>query len=42
MTIKRAGYDGKREAPKRWWCSNWNNNHVRMDFDRAIVSNDNE
>jgi hypothetical protein len=41
MAIKRAGYDGEPGASKRLRCSNWNKDHVKMDFDRIIVSNDN-
>ena len=41
MAIKRAGYDGEPEVSKRLWGSNWNKDHVKMDFDRTIVSNDN-
>ena len=41
MAIKRAGYDGEPEASKRLRCSNWNKDHVKMDFDRTIVFNDN-
>jgi hypothetical protein len=41
MAIKRAGYDGEPEASTRLRCSNWNKDHVKMDFDRTIVFNDN-
>jgi hypothetical protein len=41
MAIKRGGYDGEPEASKRLRGSNWNKDHVKMDFDRIIVSNDN-
>jgi hypothetical protein len=41
MAIKREGYDGEPEDSKRLWGSNWNKDHVKMDFDRNIVSNDN-
>jgi hypothetical protein len=41
MAIKRAGYDGEPEVFKSLCCSNWNEDHVKMDFDCTIVSNDN-
>ena len=41
MAIKWAGYDGEPEASKRLWCSNGNKDHVKLDFDRTIVSYDN-
>jgi hypothetical protein len=41
MAIKRAGYDGEPKVSKTLWCLNWNKNHVKMDFDRTIVSNEN-
>ena len=41
MAIKREGYDGEPEASERLWGSNWNKDHVKMDFDHTIVSNDN-
>lgn len=41
MAIKFGGYDGGPEIFERLWCSNWNNDHVQMDFDHAIDFNDN-
>jgi hypothetical protein len=41
MAIKRVGDDVEPEASIRLWCWNWNKDHVKMDFDRTIVSNDN-
>ena len=42
MAIRRAGYDGESEASIRLWCSNWNKDHMQMDFELTIDANDNE
>jgi hypothetical protein len=39
MAIKRAGYEREPEVSKRLGYSNWNKDHVKLDFDRTIVSN---
>ena len=41
MAIKNAGYDGEPGVSKRLWGSNWNKDHMQMDFDHTIASNDN-
>ena len=40
MAIQRADYDGVPEASIRLWCSNWNKDHVQMDFELTIYAID--
>ena len=41
MAIKNAGYDGEPGVSNRLWGSNWNKDHVQVEFDHTIGSNDN-
>ena len=40
MAIKNTGYDGEPGVSKRMWGSNWNKDHVQMEFDLIIDSID--
>jgi hypothetical protein len=39
MVIKCVGYDGELKISKRLWRSNWNEDHVQMDFEYIIGYN---
>ena len=41
MAIKYAGYDGEPEISNMLLRSNWNKDHVQVDFDPAIDCNKN-
>lgn len=41
MAIKQVDYDGEPKVSIRLWFSNWNKDHVQMDFNHIIDSNDN-
>ena len=40
MAIKNAGCDSEPGVSKKLWGSNWNKDHVQVDFDHTINSSD--